>query len=338
MSDALLESPLLAQLREGDTFSNGVWRLSDVQLRQGKNGAFMTCQLGDSTGTKPAKAWKVSGEQVETMRDAPFVRASGRVDANPAYAGQIILEVFAAVADVADASLYEMPLPADWKAHHIRFRELLASVRREELRALLRAVFAKEGDLWPRFADAPAAMNHHHNYRGGLLEHCGEVALLCERASSALRGVDRDLLVCAALLHDIGKIEELECDFATGAITYSHAGELVGHVVLGAQLIARVADALPDFPLRLKTELTHLILSHHGEPEWGAARRPMCAEALILSQCDNLSAKFAACQNGCEGEADFSKAANWHGRPHSPQNRVYVGRLREMQSNTDEHG
>jgi len=331
MSDALLESPSLAQLREGDTFANGTWRLSDVQLRQSKNGPYMTCQLGDSTGTKPAKAWKVSEGQVETMKDAPFVRASGRVDTNPSYAGQIILEAFAAVADVEDASLYEIPLPADWKAHQIRFRELLSSVRREELRALLKEIFAKDGKIWPRFADAPAAMNQHHNYRGGLLEHSGEVALLCERASSALRGVDRDLLVCAALLHDIGKIEELECDFASGAITYSHAGELVGHVVLGAQLIARVADSLPDFPLRLKTELTHLILSHHGEPEWGAARRPMCAEALILSQCDNLSAKFAACQSGCEGEADFSKAHNWHGRPNTPQNKVYVGRLREMQ-------
>jgi len=338
MSDALLESPLLAQLRAGDTFSNGVWRLSQVVLRPGKNGSYLTCQLGDSSGTRAAKAWKVSSEAFETLKDAPFVRASGRVDSNPDYAGQIILDAFSPVADVENSSRYEMPLPGAWKSHQTRFWELLLSVRREELKALLKEIFHKDGEIWPRFADSPAALSHHHNYRGGLLEHCGEVALLCDRAAGALSGVDRDLLVCAALLHDIGKIEELEYDLASGAITYSHAGELVGHVVLGAQLVGRVADGLPDFPLRLKTELTHLILSHHGEPEWGAARRPMCAEALILSQCDILSAKFAACQSGCEGDADFSKAHNWHGLPHSPQNRVYVGRLREMQSNTDEHG
>lgn len=326
----LLESPLLAQLRDGDTFSNGVWRFSNAQLRPAKNGTFLTCQIADSSGARPAKAWKVSGEQFESIKGAPFIRASGRVDDAPGYCGQIILESFAALASVDDEARFQMPLPGNYRAHQTRFRDLISSVRRSELKALLKQIFDASGEVWPRFQNAPAAVAHHHNYRGGLLEHCGEVALLADRVAGALCGVDRDLLVTAALLHDIGKIEELECDFASGAISYSHAGELVGHVVLGAQLIARAADSIPDFPLRLRTEVTHLILSHHGEPEWGAARRPMCAEALILSQCDNLSAKFAACQISCGGEGDFAKSHNWHGQPNTPQNRVYVGRLREL--------
>jgi 3'-5' exoribonuclease len=327
-----LESPLLAQLRDGDTFCDGVWRLSNALLRQAKNGSYLTCQLNDSSGSRQAKAWKVSGEQFETIKDAPFIRASGRVDNAPGYCGQIVLESFAALACVDDDARFQMPLPGQHRAHQARFRELISSVRRSELKALLKQVFDSSGDIWPRFADAPAAMNHHHNYRGGLLEHCGEVALLSDRAAGALCGVDRDLLVCAALLHDIGKIDELDCDFSSGQIKYTHAGELVGHVVLGAQIIARAADSIQGFPLRLRTEVTHLILSHHGEPEWGAARRPMCAEALILSQCDNLSAKIAACRGGCESttEDDFARASGWHSLPHAPQNRVYVGRMREL--------
>ena len=327
-----LESPLLAHLREGDSFLNGVWRLSNTAHRVGKNSMFLTCQLGDSSGARSAKAWKVTSEQFDSIKDAPFIRASGRVDSTPGYAGQIILDSFVALVSVDDPDRFEMPLPGAHKAHRSRFRELISSVRRDELQLLLKQIFDKNGDIWPRFIDAPAALAHHHNYRGGLLEHCGEVALLSDRAAGALCGVDRDLLVCAALLHDIGKIDELECDFASGAIAYTHAGELVGHVVLGAQIIARAADTIEGFPLRLKSEVTHLILSHHGEPEWGAARRPMCAEALILSQCDNLSAKIASCRNGCDGakEEDFARASGWHSLPHAPQNRVYVGRMREL--------
>ena len=338
-----LEAPLLSQLRDGDTFAEAVWRLSNVVQRQGKSGPFVTFQLTDSTGTRPAKAWKVSPQQVELLAQSAFIKAWGRVDDAAQYAGQLIIEKFQPLQEVEDAARFEMPLPGDHRAHQSRFFSLVTSVRRAELAALLRYLFRKEADLWARFQNAPAAVSMHHNYRGGLLEHSGEVALLCDKVAGALPGVDRDLLVTAALLHDVGKVEELLCDFDTGTICYSHEGELIGHVVLGAQMIHAAADALPDFPLRLRTELTHLILSHHGEPEWGAAKRPMCAEALILSQCDNLSAKFATCKSCTDAaqETDFARANGWHGQPNTPQNRIYVGRLRELKpapSPTDEHG
>ena len=327
-----LEYPFLAQLHPGDTFANGVWRLLNVVCRPNKNGAYVACQLADSSGVRSAKVWKVSPEQAEQLKNSPYVQAWGHVDDSANYAWQFIVEEFVPVASVEDPTRYEMPLPGNHRVHQARFVELVESVRRVELKALLKHLFNKEADLWPRFKNAPAAVAMHHNHRGGLLEHSGEVALLCDGVAGALPGVDRDLLVTAALLHDVGKVEELDCDFDTFAISYSHQGEMVGHVVLGTQIISRAADAVADFPLRLRTELTHLILSHHGEPEWGAARRPMCAEALILSQCDNLSAKFAACKNGCEGtgEADFARAQGWHGQANTPQNRVYVGRLREL--------
>ena len=150
---------------------------------------------------------------------------------------------------------------------------------------------------------------------------------MCDRMASVLPHLDRDLLVTCALLHDIGKLEEMESDLSAGE--YTPAGQLVGHIVLGTCLVASAAEKIPGFPAKLKHEVMHLILSHHGEPEWGAARRPMCAEALILSQCDTLSAKVAQCRECVGGSEDFSKFQGWHGAPHAPQNSVYVGLMRE---------
>ena len=259
-----------------------------------------------------------------------LVRVRGVVDNSARFRGDFKLSHIAAHPEPDDGDLtpFLTPLSGDHAAHRGRFLDLIRSVKNPFLRALLKAVFDGQGELWPRFEVAPAARAMHHAHRGGLLEHCGEVALLCDRVASVLPHLDRDLLVTCALLHDIGKLEEMESDLAAGE--YTPAGQLVGHIVLGTCLVASAAEQIPGFPAQLKHEVMHLILSHHGEPEWGAARRPMCAEALILSQCDNLSAKIAQCHNCAQGSEDFARSNNWHGAPSAPQNSVYVGRMRAL--------
>jgi 3'-5' exoribonuclease len=160
-----------------------------------------------------------------------------------------------------------------------------------------------------------------------LLEHSGEVALLCDRVASTLPHLDRDLLVTAALLHDIGKLEEMENDLNAGE--YTPAGHLVGHVVLGTCTVAAAAERVPDFPAHLKHELMHLILSHHGRLEFGAARHPMCAEAIVLSLCDLMSAKTAQCRDkanadGCTDFTDRKDAFGWESE------RIYLGAMKRM--------
>ena len=334
---APLDAPLLANLRPGDVFFNATWRISQPNLRAGNKGHYVFCTLADSTGDRVAKAWNFASENFDALKNAEFVRAAGRIDTAPAYLGQIILSALEPIAPPEDLSRFEMPLHGDHKAHQARFFDLIRGVRNSHLHALLKAVFHREGDFWPCFEGAPAATNNHHNYRGGLLEHSGEVALLCERLAGALPHIDRDLLITAALLHDIGKIEEMECDFSSGKIQYTHAGRLVGHIVLGAAIVAGAAEKIEGFPTRLKHELMHLILSHHGEPEFGAAKRPMCAEALILSQCDNLSAKIAQCHAKSEGEDDFASMGQngWHGLPYAPQRLIYTGKMREMKGESE---
>ena len=329
----------LIEFRPGQSFEGAVFAALDLALRKTKDGApFLQLRLRDCTGHIGAKLWNAAPDILQGLSGARLVRVCGRVDPDPRYHGEFKLTSIRAHPEPDDLTPFLPPLPQDHQAHKSRFFDLIRSVQNQNLKALLRAVFDLNGELWPRFEGAPAARSLHHAHRGGLLEHSGEVALMCDRIASVLPHLDRDLLVTCALLHDIGKLEEMEGDLSAGE--YTPAGQLVGHIVLGTCLVASAAEKIPAFPARLKHEVMHLILSHHGEPEWGAARRPMCAEALILSQCDNMSAKIAQCrdcaQTNAEGNEEFSRMNGWHGAPNAPQNAVYVGRMREIMAELDQ--
>lgn len=178
------------------------------------------------------------------------------------------------------------------------FKSLVASVSDPGLRRVLGAVFG-DREFFERFTRCPGAQTYHHAYIGGLLEHTVGVAGLCRSLSEQYSQVDASLLVSAALLHDIGKCDELAFDTA---IEYTDEGRLVGHVVLGVQ---RVRDAVTRGRVKVAQDrllrLEHAILSHHGELEWGSPKRPSTFEALLLHHVDNLDAKaagFAALLSG----------------------------------------
>lgn len=332
-SQSDLAGPRLVELAPGQTFENAVFAALDLSLKMASSGSpYLQLKLRDSTAVVNAKLWSAPDGILEQLKDAKLVRVRGVVDVHPRYRGDLKLFSIEAHAAPADLSPFLPPLPQDHVAHKSRFFDLIRSVKTPPLKTLLKEIFADDA-LWARFETAPAAKSMHHAHRGGLLEHCGEVALMCDRIASVLPHLDRDLLVTCALLHDIGKLEEMESDLNAGE--YTPAGQLVGHIVLGTCLVANAAEKIPDFPAKLKHEVMHLILSHHGEPEWGAARRPMCAEALILSQCDQISAKIAQCRDHATGSEDFSKIHNWHGTPNAPQNAVYVGKMRKLLGECD---
>ncbi len=150
----------------------------------------------------------------------------------------------------------------------------------------------------------PAAQTVHHAYRGGLLEHILSVARSALTLGAAY-GADQDLLTAGALLHDIGKLEELEYDRAT---SYTREGNLVGHVTLGTMMVRAAVDAMPDFPDVLRTQIEHLIVSHHGHKEFGAPVEPMTIEAMILSAADDLDAKINQVRQALaeDGEGEFT--------------------------------
>jgi 3'-5' exoribonuclease len=158
------------------------------------------------------------------------------------------------------------------------------------LSKLLHRIF-NETEVGARFQHAPAAKGIHHAYRGGLLEHSLSMAGVASLLADHYRGIDRDLVIAGALLHDIGKTVELQNE--VGVIDYTDVGRLKGHVVIGSEFIARTAEEINGFPKQLLTHLQHLVLSHHGKQEFGSPVVPMTAEALLLSFIDDMDAKMS---------------------------------------------
>ena len=171
-------------------------------------------------------------------------------------------------------------------------RELVATVQNPHLRALLDAVLGPEAESWPAFRDAPAAKRYHQAYRHGLLEHSLGVAQAVSAISATFPGIDRDVAVTGALLHDIGKLEAYTTDHS--AIEMTDVGKLQGEITLGYYRVRRLVEDLPGFPADLAGAVLHIILSHHGQLEHGSPVVPCTREATLVHMIDNLGGRLGS--------------------------------------------
>ena len=171
-------------------------------------------------------------------------------------------------------------------------RDLVATVQNPHLRALLDAVLGPESATWPQFRDAPAAKRYHQAYRHGLLEHSLTVAQSVSAISATFPGIDRDVAVTGALLHDIGKLEAYTADPL--AIDLTDLGKLQGEISLGYYRVRRLIEELPGFPADLAAAVLHIILSHHGALEHGSPVVPCTREATLVHMIDNLGGRLGS--------------------------------------------
>jgi 3'-5' exoribonuclease len=171
-------------------------------------------------------------------------------------------------------------------------RELLATIQNPHLRRLLAMLFGEHTSTWPEFRDVPAAKHYHQAYRHGLLEHCLTVAQAVHATSMIFPGVDHDLAVTGALVHDLGKLEAYE--IREEAVEMSHQGRLHGEIALGYYRVRRLIERIDDFPAELEEELLHIILSHHGSLEHGSPVVPCTREAVLVHMMDNLGGKLGS--------------------------------------------
>jgi 3'-5' exoribonuclease len=308
-----MKEQYLRDLSEGVRVDS-LFALRSRDLRSARTGeAYLSLEVSDCTGRMPAVMFRPS-PQDEALPVGSVVRVGGTVTT---YRG--VRRV--SVESLRPASSFEA---ADFLAVGTRDRsELLAELRAlvrgvadPRLRAVVRGVFGAPGFI-QRFATCPAGSGRHHAYVGGLLEHTVAVANLCVSFAVAYPQADADLLLAAALLHDVGKTEEL----ASGAsFDYTDAGRLVGHVVLGERIVSRAIEASSrplseDVALRLR----HAVLAHHGEQEWGAPRCPSTLEALLLHHADHLDAQAQSFLGAVAGaavlEQPWSDRSNGFGRP-----------------------
>ena len=182
--------------------------------------------------------------------------------------------------------------PRDAKLMEDDLRDLLATVQNPHLRSLLAAVFGSEGETWRRFRDAPAAKRYHQAYRHGLLEHSLTVAQAVSSISATFPGIDRDVAVTGALLHDIGKLDAYTA--APPEIDLTDAGKLQGEIALGYYRTRRLIEDQPGFPDELAAAVLHIILSHHGALAHGSPVVPCTREATLVHMIDNLGGRLGS--------------------------------------------
>jgi 3'-5' exoribonuclease len=188
------------------------------------------------------------------------------------------------------------------------FYQLIGSISNESLRQLI-SLFHQREDLFGRFCLFPASVGVHHVSIGGLLHHSVNVAEIGSQVSS-FTGGDRDIVIAGSLLHDVGKIEEI--GLKGGGFGYTDRGRLLGHITLGIMLLEDLISSVENFPVPLADVLKHIILSHHGEAEWGSPKKPMCVEALIVHYIDNLDAKVMGVKEHMDSNMEDERWSQFH--------------------------
>lgn len=251
-----------------------------------KPGQYLSLLLADRTGVIAGRVWDEAIFRGRQFEAGDVVEIKGTV---VEYNGQCQLKIdHLELAEEGYA--WEEFLPASRHSPEemrARLEELVASVDNPHLRDLLQSIFGDK-DFYTRFATAPAAKKIHHAYLGGLLEHTLNVASVAEQLAALYPQVDRDLLVTGALLHDIGKAEEFQ---VRAPLDYTVAGRLLGHIVLGVQMVTLKISNLLSFPADVALKVTHMIVSHHGEYEWQSPKRPKFLEAVLLHLADLTDAQ-----------------------------------------------
>jgi 3'-5' exoribonuclease len=254
---------------------------------------FLRLDLADRSGTVPAIVWEEIASAREHARAGEVVFVSGRFGVHPRYGPQLVLDGLrpAEPAEYRHHDLHDGPArePSHMEAD---LRELLATVHNPHLRRLLEDVFGQHSPVWASYRDAPAAKRYHQAYRHGLLEHSLTVAQAVSAISATFPGIDRDIAVTGALLHDIGKLEAYEV--RDGTIEMSDHGRLYGEISLGYYRVRSMIEAIDGFPEDLAHAVLHIILSHHGSLAHGSPVVPCTREATLVHMIDNLGGRLGS--------------------------------------------
>jgi len=278
----------IADCREGQTVT-AFFLVRGKEIRRRRNGdPFLSLTLGDRTGELPAVMWEGFDDAAAAIHEGDVVKVQATVGA---YQGERQLQLQrlrpAAPEDGVAAEDFLPRSPRDPAEALTALAAATHGLADAHLKGLLEDLWADEAFV-RAFTEAPAAKGLHHAYLGGLVEHTASVVALCEIIASHYPGVDRDLLLASAVLHDVGKLHELQWG---GAFEYTDAGRLLGHIVQGVLFVEERLRKFPDFPPARRDQLLHNILSHHGELEWGSPKRPKTLEGVILHHVENLDGK-----------------------------------------------
>ena len=279
----------IKDFKPGDRVAD-IYMCKHKQSATTKNGKeYYSVTLQDKTGTVDAKIWEPGGAGIDEFDAPDCIDVFGEVTS---FNGALQVNVKRARKcneGEYDLSLY---LPVSSKDNDEMYRQLLSiidSIDNPYLKKLLQAFFVEDKIFIEAFRKSSAAKTVHHGFIGGLLEHTLSVTKLCDYFCTAYPALKRDLLLTAAICHDIGKTKELSL-FPVN--DYTDEGQFLGHIVMGCEMVGEKARAIDGFPELLKQQLQHCILAHHGEFEYGSPKKPSIMEAVALNLADNTDAKM----------------------------------------------
>ena len=283
-----MKSPLASELKANE-IAIAVFLVHSKEIRQKRTGEPYLClQLGDRSGEVEARMWDNVPDVMDTFDRDDFVKVKGLFQLynnRPQLTIHKMRRVLDHEVDLADFFPASARNPDEMWAE---LRRIVAEIGNEHIRRLLDA-FLDDPEIAPRYRIAPAAKTIHHAFRSGLLEHVLSLCALAQRVADHYPWIDRELLVAGAVLHDIGKIHELSYE---RGFAYTAEGQLLGHIAIGVRMMAEKLRAFPDFPPQLRNLLEHIILSHHGQLEFGSPKTPCFPEALLFHFLDDMDSKM----------------------------------------------
>ena len=308
------KSQYVSSLKPGETVDD-VFVLSEKSLSQKKDGKnYLNLTFMDRTGTLKGVLWENVEDTADRISAGDYVQVKGSVSE---YRGTLQLVVRTVIRSAAENVEPADFLPVTTRNIDAMFEKLLQITDTLKTPCFhdLFKLFWADTEMVRLFKAAPAAKKMHHAYIGGLLEHTLSMAILVDRLAGHYTGVDRDLLLTGAILHDIGKIREFEF---SSYIDYTSEGRLLSHIVIGLQIIDEKMKLIKDFPEEQAVLLKHLVVSHHGVKEFGSPELPKTVEAVLLNHIDEIDSKvkgireFMASEDPNASWTSFHKLMNRH--------------------------
>ena len=275
-----------------------IFQAANTQLRPNKNGnLYLQVDLSDRGGSISARLWNANEGLYRSFEDGDYVRVEGTAQLFQGAMQLIASQISRALASEIDVEDFEPLVAVDVDRLSLRMREMLRGMANPHLRTLAEC-FLMDEEFLRKLTIAPAGVKNHHAYRGGLLEHVVNLMEVVQRVGPCYPMLDHDVLLMGTFLHDLGKVDELAYE---RGFSYSDEGQLIGHLVMAVSMLeskVRLAEELSGetIPVELVLRLKHMIVSHHGEYEYGSPKLPMTLEAVALHLLDNLDAKLHSFQ------------------------------------------
>src|SRR5215471_3020475 len=308
-----MKTPLVSDLNSEQNITT-FFLVCEKEIRSTREGKpYLRLELGDCSGTIEARMWDQFEAAAKGINRDDFVKVQARVEIYKNRPQLSVMQVRLAKPEEIDLADFLPQTKADVAKMYAQLLEYAASIGNPWLKKLVSGIF-NDPAIAARYKRAPAAKVMHHAYIGGLLEHVVSLCGLAKQLAAHYPELDLDLLLTAAILHDVGKLDELCYDRTIG---YTVEGQLLGHIVMEVQTVSKAMDAIEGFPPNLKTVVKHLLISHHGEYEFGSPKLPMIREALVFHYLDDLDSKLAAARAALaveSGEPEWSAYSGALGR------------------------